>query len=396
LLSIIIVNYNVQYFIEQCLYSVQKAITGMNAEVIVIDNNSTDESVAYLQKNFSWIHLIRNKENSGYARANNQGLQAARGDYILFLNPDTILGEDCLASAIDILQQNNHAGALGIRMIDGTGRFLPESKRGFPSPQASFYKLSGLVKIFPRSRAIARYYMGWLPEQENNEVDVLSGAFMMVKKEVLEKTGGFDEQFFMYGEDIDLSFRVRQAGYKNYYLGKSSIIHFKGESTKKDARYTILFYKAMGIFVQKQYKKRSWAFSILLRIAIAVSGALSFAGRLLFPVKSRQYTNAIRHTLLVGDRAETKRVAANTAAGFGPRREITCIPAIPGIYSAIQSGKTDEIIFCAGTLSYRDIISCIESLAGQMEYKFFAAGSNSVVGSSSKGSSGETMVLPAG
>jgi len=171
-------------------------------------------------------------------------------------------------------------GALGIHMIDGSGRFLPESKRGFPSPRASFFKLAGLIKIFPNSKGIAAYYLGNLPEKENNEVDVLTGAYMMVKKEVLEKTGGFDEQFFMYGEDIDLSYRIKQIGYKNYYLASSSIIHFKGESTKKDIAYTKLFYKAMRIFVKKHYEKDSWMFSKIVQLAIAARGLLSFTGRI--------------------------------------------------------------------------------------------------------------------
>jgi len=392
LLSIIIVNYNVKYFIGQCLYSVQKAIAGMDAEVIVVDNNSADESVAWLQEKFSWVRLIANKENNGYAKANNQGLQIAKGNYILFLNPDTILGEDCLEIAITALQQHADFGALGTRMIDGTGRFLPESKRGFPYPKASFFKLSGLIKIFPHSRTVGQYYLRWLPEKENNPIEVLSGAFMMVKKEVLEKTSGFDEQFFMYGEDIDLSYRIRQAGYKNYYLGENTIIHFKGESTKKDIRYTKLFYRAMGIFVQKHYGKKSIGFTMLMQAAIAVSGVLSSAGQLFVSRKAPAAKTIIIHTILAGDATETKKAAEILMCYPQIKRKITHVPGITEIYNTIQSEQADEVVFCAGALCYKDIISCMESLTGCIAYKFFAAGSNSIVGSVSKNSIGEIMV----
>ncbi|MEP6726985.1 MAG: glycosyltransferase family 2 protein [Bacteroidota bacterium] len=393
MLSIIIVNYNVKYFLEQCLYSVQKAVRGMDAEVIVVDNNSTDESVAYLQKIFSGIKFIVNEKNTGYAKANNQGWQIAGGDYILFLNPDTILGEDCLQRSIDILQHDNSLGALGIRMIDGSGRFLPESKRGFPSPRASFFKLSGLIKVFPYSKTIAQYYLGHLPEKENNEIDVLTGAYMMVKKEVLKKTGGFDERFFMYGEDIDLSYRIRQTGYKNYYLADSSIIHFKGESTIKDIAYTKLFYRAMRIFVEKHYEKESVLFSVMVQMAIATRGVLSFAGQFFLRRQQVQGSTKIVQTLIVGGDAETKKAVEILSNNQPIKRNISVVKDIDGIKAAIQLHKTSEIIFCAGVISYKDIILCIENLHRNVDYKFFAAGSNSIIGSMSKNDSGETVVF---
>ncbi len=394
MLSIIIVNYNVKYFLEQCLYSVQKAIAGIQAEVIVVDNNSADESVAYLQNIFPRVIFISNKENAGYAKANNQGLQIAKGEYILFVNPDIILAEDSLTESVRVLQQDAAIGALGIRMVDGTGHFLPESKRGFPTPGASFFKLSGLIKMFPHAASIARYYLGNLPEKENNEVDVLSGAYMMVKKEVLDKTGGFDESFFMYGEDIDLSYRIKQAGYVNYYLGLSSIIHFKGESTKKDIQYTKMFYKAMNIFVQKHYSKKSVLFAMLMQIAIAVSGGLSFAGSI-FSSNRKSLTNSkIINTIVAGELAETKGAGEILMADQQIKRAIRYMHNAKEIQQAIQTGTADEIIFCAGTLCYKEIIGCMQSLPGTIAYKFFAAGSKSIVGSMSKNSSGEVMILP--
>ncbi|MCU0323238.1 MAG: glycosyltransferase family 2 protein [Chitinophagaceae bacterium] len=251
-LSVIIVNYNVKYFLEQCLHSVVKAVQRIDAEIFVVDNCSTDGSIAYLQPQFATVQFIANTENVGFGKANNQALAIAKGDYILFLNPDTIVPEDCFEKCIAFFEQTPNCGALGIKMVDGKGIFLPESKRAFPSPLTSFFKLVGLASFFPKSSVFNKYALGHLSENENHEVDVLAGAFMLLRKQVIEKVTGFDETFFMYGEDVDLSYRVQAAGYKNYYFSNSSIIHFKGESTKKGSlNYVRMFYQAMSIFVQK-------------------------------------------------------------------------------------------------------------------------------------------------
>jgi GT2 family glycosyltransferase len=280
LLSIIIVNYNVKHFLEQCLYSVQKAVTGLQAEVLVIDNNSTDHSVEYLEPKFPGIRFIANTENKGFAKGCNQGLGMASGKYILFLNPDTIVPEDCFQQCISFLESQPGAGALGIRMLDGSGRFLKESKRSFPSPVTSLYKLSGLSRLFSRSRTFSKYHLGHLNEHESHEVDVLAGAFMMIKKEVLDKIGSFDETFFMYGEDVDLSYRIQQAGYRNFYFAGSNIIHFKGESTRKGSmNYVRMFYTAMSLFVRKHYGgSRAGLFNFLIHMAIWFRAALTATG----------------------------------------------------------------------------------------------------------------------
>jgi GT2 family glycosyltransferase len=279
-LSIIIVNYNVKHFLEQCLCSVLKAARGMQAEIIVVDNNSTDNSVEYLVPKFAGVHFIANKENSGFARGCNLGVSVSRGDYVLFLNPDTIVPEDCFSKCLDFISSHPDAGALGIKMLDGSGQFLKESKRAFPSPMTSLYKLFGLAKLFPHSKVFSRYHLGNLDENQSNEVDVLAGAFMMVRKTVLEKVGSFDETFFMYGEDVDLSYRIQKAGYKNYYFAGSSIIHFKGESTRKGSmNYVRMFYKAMSIFVRKHYGgSRAGVFNFLIHIAIWFRAALTAIG----------------------------------------------------------------------------------------------------------------------
>ncbi len=282
-LSVIIVNYNVKYFLEQCLCSVEKACKNLAAEIIVVDNNSTDGSREFLLKRFPNVNFIINSVNVGFAKANNQALATAQGTYILFLNPDTIVPEDCFEKCISFFKSQPEAGALGIRMIDGSGKFLKESKRAFPSPLTSLYKLTGLTKLFPRSKTFGKYHLGNLSEKENHEVDVLAGAFMMMPWKILNEIGSFDEKFFMYGEDVDLSYRVQKAGYKNYYFAESTIIHFKGESTKKGSlNYVRLFYSAMSLFVKKHYSgSRAGVFNFLIQIGILLRAALSVAGKFL-------------------------------------------------------------------------------------------------------------------
>jgi O-antigen biosynthesis protein len=265
---------------------VQKAIAGNmfsagKAEIYVVDNNSGDGSIAYLEPKFPGIHFIANTDNRGFARANNQALALTKGKYILFLNPDTLVPEDCLEKCIRFMETHPDAGALGVRMVDGTGKFLKESKRAFPSPLTSLYKLFGLARLFPRSKIFARYNLGHLSEHENHEVDVLAGAFMMIRQEIKEKAGGFDETFFMYGEDVDLSYRIQEAGYKNYYFAESTIIHFKGESTRKGSlNYVRMFYHAMSIFVRKHYGgSRAGIFNFFIQLAIFFRAGVSALGR---------------------------------------------------------------------------------------------------------------------
>jgi O-antigen biosynthesis protein len=283
LLSIIIVNYNSRQLLDPCLYSLKKACSFLpgNTEIIVVDNNSSDGSREFLEKINSEVIPVFNHDNPGFAKACNAGLKKSRGQYILFLNPDTLVPENCLRQCISFFENTPLAGAAGVRMTDGQGRFLKESKRGFPSPAASFFKLFGLAFLFPRSPVFAKYYLGHLPETENNEAEVLSGAFMMLKNEVLKKTGGFDERFFLYGEDIDLSYRVWEAGYKNYYLGQITITHFKGGSTTYNAEYLDRFYGAMHLFVNKHFKGKKPAISVwVLHAGIHVRKLIAAMGLL--------------------------------------------------------------------------------------------------------------------
>src|SRR5215471_7109499 len=278
-LSIVIVNYNVKHFLEQCLCSVEKAIKvgQINSEIIVIDNHSKDNSLSYLKPLFPCVKFVCNEKNVGFSKACNQAFAVSSGKYVLFLNPDTILAEDCIAKCISFLQSNPDAGAVGVKMLDGHGKFLKESKRAFPSPVTSLFKLFGFAQAFPKSKTFSRYHLGHLNENENHEVDVLAGAFMMLRRDVLEKVGSFDEVFFMYGEDVDLSYRIQKAGYKNYYLAETSMLHFKGESTKKGSlNYVRMFYNAMSVFVTKHYGGgRASLFNFLIHIAIWIRAAFA-------------------------------------------------------------------------------------------------------------------------
>jgi len=282
-LSVVIVNYNVKHFLEQCLNSVIKALAGLEGEIIVVDNNSVDGSIKLLKEKFKDIQLIANKKNTGFAVANNQAIKIAKGEYVLLLNPDTIVQEDTFLKCLEFMDKTSNAGALGVKMYDGKGLFLPESKRGLPTPSVAFYKIFGLSTIFPKSKIFGKYHLGYLSENEIHEVDVLSGAFMLLRKKALDKIGLLDESFFMYGEDIDLSFRIINGGYKNYYFPKTNIIHYKGESTKKSSiNYVFIFYKAMIIFAEKHFSKKNIkSFSRLINLAIYFRATIAVIQRII-------------------------------------------------------------------------------------------------------------------
>jgi N-acetylglucosaminyl-diphospho-decaprenol L-rhamnosyltransferase len=383
-ISIIIVNYNVKFFLEQCLCSVRKAIEKLdqkNAEVFVVDNHSSDGSLEYLEGRFPWVRFIPNQENLGFAKANNLALGKSIGDYILFLNPDTIMAEDCLKKITGAMDGLSDAGACTIRLVDGRGRYLEESKRGFPSPWFSLCKLSGLTALFPHSALFARYYLGHLDPGKINRIDTLPGAFLMLKRSAIEKTGGFDERFFMYGEDIDLSYRIRLAGFNNYYLPISSLIHFKGESTRKDLRQLRYFYSAMIRFSRKYFRSGAWFFlGPLLELGIWVRAGLS---ALVLPLRSKN-------------------------SGLPECRGPVCLlgdeQTVAGARSFLLSGQTllvdsskdaEEIIFCEGPgFSFSEIIRHIQEAPPGKGYKFHAAGSRSIVGSASKNRKGGFIFIP--
>jgi GT2 family glycosyltransferase len=272
----------VRHYLEQCLHAALAALEGIEGEVIVVDNASADDSSERVRQVFGeQVILIESPENLGFSRANNLGIRQARGRYVLLLNPDTVVAEDTFRNCLRFADAHPDAGGIGVHMIDGQGNFLPESKRSLPTPWVSFYKIFGLAALFPRSRRFGQYHLSFLDRDENHAVEILSGAFMWMRKDLLDHIGGLDETFFMYGEDIDLSYRILQAGYRNYYLGRELILHYKGESTRKDSvRYVRVFYEAMIIFAQKHFGGNDQrAFIAAIRLAVYFRASLALLRR---------------------------------------------------------------------------------------------------------------------
>ena len=364
---------------------------GIDGEILVVDNHSSDGSMELLPRIFPGVKFIASDQNLGFAKANNLALRQAAGSVILFLNPDTVIPEDVLSRTLALLEANGQTGALGIRMIDGSGRFLPESKRGFPSPQASLFKLTGLAGLFPRSAFFGHYYLGWLAERKNHEVEVLSGAFMMVKKRVLDEAGSFDEQFFMYGEDIDLSYRISQAGYRNFYLGEAAILHFKGESTRKDRRHTRMFYDAMDIFIKKHYRGGQLLPFRLMQAGIEIASLLSktrnhFRGE---KAKPAQAGNIV---LLAG----TKAAASEAAALLEKLVQVSTVLRLADVaelQGLLEKREAEVVVFDAGSLAYGQIISVMADYPGKAIYKIMNTDGLTVVGSDIKGVQGEIWRL---
>jgi GT2 family glycosyltransferase len=284
-LSVVIVNYNVCYFLEQALLSVRRAVEklGQPVEVFVVDNNSADGSVAMVRARFPEVVLIANRDNPGFSKANNQALRIATGEYQLLLNPDTVVEEDTFRACCDFMDAHPDCGGLGVKMLDGQGKFLPESKRGLPTPSVAFYKMFGLASLMPKSRTFGRYHLGFLDKDQTHEIEVLSGAFMLMRKTALDQVGLLDEDYFMYGEDIDLSYRLTLGGWKNYYFPGTRIIHYKGESTKRTSvNYVFVFYRAMVIFARKHFAPgRAGLFSLLINAAIWLRAGAAVFERLL-------------------------------------------------------------------------------------------------------------------
>jgi GT2 family glycosyltransferase/lipopolysaccharide/colanic/teichoic acid biosynthesis glycosyltransferase len=277
-LSIIIVNYNVKEFLQNLIHSIEKASLNLTKEIIIIDNASDDGSVDFIKEKFPQIKLIANSKNLGFGKANNIGLKQAAGKYILLINPDTLVAEDTFEKMIKFFESNSEAGLAGCKILNPDGSLQLACRRSFPGPWTSFTKVTGLSSMFPNNKIFARYNLTYLDENKTYEVDAISGSFMMMRKEVYEKVGGFDEQFFMYGEDLDLCFRIQQSGFKVYYVHSTQIIHYKGESTKRSSLdETKVFYSAMHLFVKKHLSS-SLLVEFILRTAIAVRSVFAFLG----------------------------------------------------------------------------------------------------------------------
>lgn len=309
-LSIVIVNYNVKYYVEQCLDSVFRSTGSFTKEVFVVDNTSTDGSVPYLKERYPQVTFIENTDNVGFARANNQAIRQSAGRYVLLLNPDTFVAEHTLADSLRLLDARPDVGGLGTRMLRTDGSFALESRRGLPTPFVAFCKMSGLTKLLPYSRVFGRYYMRYLDEDEVSEIEIISGAFMMLRRESLDKAGLLDETFFMYGEDIDLSYRLLKAGYKNCY-SPSPILHYKGESTEKSSfRYVYTFYKAMQLFFNKHFHRYGILITLPISAAIWVRSAFAYLGNQFRHGRVAERQMPERRCLVVGSKSMTAAVSA--------------------------------------------------------------------------------------
>ncbi len=360
--SVVIVNYKVRYYLAQCIHSVLKAMEGIDGEVIIVDNDSRDGSVEFLQALYPQVHFIESKKNLGFSRANNIAIRQARGEYILALNPDTIINEELIKDCTGLLDSNPQIGATGVRMLNPDGTFAPESRRGIPTPFTAFCKMSGLNAAFPTSRIFGRYYMKFLDERSTTPIEIISGACMFIRKSVLDECGLFDEDFFMYGEDIDLSYRILQTGKQNYYL-PSRIIHYKGESSRKNTfRYVYVFYEAMYIFFKKHYSSYNWILSIPIRSAIYLRGSSVYVSRKLRGLLAKR-TGVLsqmkkRHFLLKG-----------TNKSLEPMADIC--DKYDLMYETEESETVipDFIVYDTDSFSYSQIISDLERRAGDGKTK---------------------------
>lgn len=393
-LSVIVVSYNVRYFLEQCLHSVFRASEGIACEIFVVDNNSGDGSAAMVKTLFPEVKLITNDKNPGFSSANNQALGTASGRYILLLNPDTIIEEDTFTGCIRFMEEHRDAGAVGVRMINGRGRLLPESKRALPTPSTAFFKMTGLAKLFPRSAIFNRYYMGYLDDQKTTRADIISGAFMFLKREAVEKTGLLDERFFMYGEDVDYSYRTQKAGFNNYYFPGVRIIHFKGESTKKEHLNPVLhFYRAMAIFVKKHFSGgRHKILVFLINMAIFFSAGLSMLKKilrlaiaLLFDGFAEKPFPRGRKTVIVSDKEGFGRIVSLLTAA-GRRNEIAGRVAVSsgddaeevlGHISKLREIVSDknirEVIYARRNMRASEIIDSMQALSGSITDTWIAS-----------------------
>nr|WP_320038330.1 glycosyltransferase family 2 protein [uncultured Bacteroides sp.] len=372
-LSVVIVNYNVKHFLELCLCSLYRAIDQLPVEVFVVDNASLDGSLEYLMPRFPKVNFISNNENVGFACANNQAIALAKGEYILLLNPDTVLGENTITDCLQYMENNPDVGGAGVKMLTGDGSFLPESKRGFPTPMVSLYKLTGISKLFPNSHRFGKYHLRYLDEDECHSVDVLAGAFMFLRKSALDKCGLLDEDFFMYGEDIDLSYRITKAGYKNCYL-PFPVIHYKGESTKKDSiKYVRVFYEAMMIFFRKHYPHYSIFFACVVKSGIYLRALLAVLNRIslkLFSYTGKKALSAGPCFLVLGSEemiSEVQELCLRNGLKGKHRYEVVNEELYPDGHLNIQRADNEftHIVYDREAYSLKKIIQLISTTQGR-------------------------------
>jgi GT2 family glycosyltransferase len=372
-LSVIILNYNVRYFLEQCVFSVQKALEGIDGEIIVIDNASSDDSCEMMKTKFPSIKLIENAANLGFPKGNNIGVAQAKGEYICILNPDTVVAEDTFSKILNsqLVTRNSQLGIIGCKLIDGAGNFLPESKRGLPTPWVAFTKIFGLYKI---SNYFGKYYAQHLSENESGEVDILVGAFMVMKRELYFDVGGFDENCFMYSDDIDLSYMVKKLGNQNFYFHNTSVIHYKGESTVRDETYMNRFREAMQFFYTKHFKK-SWFFDFMMYI-----------GSFIFSFLKKNQKKLQLHEIseyVIFSKCNLKLDLNKTTTYLSDFNQFVNKPQ-----------KNIEIIFDTNTFNFNEIITFMQlNKSNNISYKNYISSSNFLIGSNNSIDRGQIILL---
>lgn len=372
-LSVIILNYNVRYFLEQCVLSVQKALEGIDGEIIVIDNNSSDDSCTMMKQQFPGIKLISNSENLGFPKGNNIGVEQAKGEYICILNPDTIVAEDTFSKILNPSNWNSNTGIIGCKLVDGAGNFLPESKRGIPTPWVSFTKIFGLYKI---SNLFGKYYAQHLSENQSGKVEILVGAFMVMRKDLYTEMGGFDENCFMYSDDIDLSYQALLKGKYNYYFHDTTVIHFKGESTVRDGTYMKRFQEAMNFFYRKHFTV-SFFFSIFMNIGIVLFSIVKrFQGTKFEKIKPDAYC-------LISDRENKEELLHQLEKKFGTK-----------FNDVVDESVKTEFVIDLSSLSCKKAIAFIENNKGKNHtFKLISSNAQFIIGSNNSNDRGEVLIL---
>jgi GT2 family glycosyltransferase len=377
-LSVIILNYNVRHFLELCVLSVQDALRNLDAEIIVVDNNSSDDSCAMMKQRFPKIKLIENKENLGFPKGNNRGVAQAKGEYICILNPDTVVAEDTFEKVVAFAKRQTDLGIIGCKLIDGTGNFLPESKRGIPTPWVAFTKIFGLYKLFPKSKLFNQYYAQNISENETGKVEILVGAFMVMQRQLYNEIGGFDENCFMYSDDIDLSYRVLQKGKSNYYFHDTTVIHYKGESTVKDETYMKRFQEAMNFFYNKHFKI-SFFFTVFMKI-----GILLFS--LVKKMQGHSKPSIIPESYILISENESlkKKLEKHLKKGV----------MLHDIRHLSEENFKSEIIFDQNYLDFKTIIKAFETYKkNHFTYKILLKSTDYLIGSNSSFERGEVIKI---
>ncbi|MFM9824586.1 glycosyltransferase family 2 protein [Flavobacterium sp.] len=381
-LSVIILNYNVRYFLEQCVCSVQKALENIDGEIIVVDNNSQDGSCAMIKHLFPKVFLIENKENLGFPKGNNIGVSKAKGEFICILNPDTVVAEDTFIKVLAFAKKQSDLGIVGVKLIDGTGNFLPESKRGIPTPWVAFTKIFGLYKIFPKASLFNQYYAQDLSENTTGKAAILVGAFMVMRRDFYIEIGGFDENCFMYSDDIDLSYMALKKEKSNYYYPETTIIHYKGESTIKDGAYMKRFSEAMNFFYKKHFTpdaSGSFLFSVFMKI-----GILFFSFFKMFQGKTKLQTKPLKYLLISNNKVLKSRIEAKLYQEVALKKSI----------DEIKMSVATEVIFDAKYIDYKAIIANFESNKNKkFTFKIASKTSDFIIGSNSSFDRGEILKI---